>query len=117
MHAIFGKGEDSKEFLLKNHIALWDVFESAPGTGNKDSSRDYTQGVPNKIEEFLDSHKNIRGIILNGVGNTTSWFKEKFPSLLSRNDLKIKSVNNSSNLNSREGKEEEWKQAIDEIKK
>lgn len=117
IHAIFGKGEDSKDFLLKNRIALWDVFESAPGTGNKDSSRDYVNGVPNKIEEFIDSHKNIKGIILNGVGKTTYWFKDKFPSLLSRKKLKIISVNNSSNLNSRDGKAEEWKQAIDEIMK
>ena len=54
---------EKKEFLLKNHVALWDVIYSCNIIGSSDNSiRDV---IPNEINVILDSC-NIRAIFANG---------------------------------------------------
>lgn len=55
--------EEKKEFLLKNHIALWDVIASCEVSGSADSS--IKNAVPNDISVILAAAP-IRGIFVNG---------------------------------------------------
>lgn len=54
---------DKKAFLLKNHIAVWDVIQSCTITGSSDSS--IKNVVANDLSEILDSAK-ICQIYVNG---------------------------------------------------
>ena len=59
--------EEKKEFLLRHHIAVWDVIASCDIEGSSDSSiRDV---VPNDLSRIL-SAANIQAIFCNGK---TSW--------------------------------------------
>lgn len=55
--------EDKKAFLLKHHIALWDVIESCDIMGSSDSS--IRNVVPNEMDVILKAAK-IQGIFVNG---------------------------------------------------
>lgn len=55
--------EKKKAFLLKNHIALWDVLASCDIEGSADSS--IKNAVPNDIGIILDAAK-IEKIFVNG---------------------------------------------------
>ena len=55
--------DDKKSFLLKNHIALWDVIGSCEIEGSSDSS--IKNAVPNDLTKILKTAK-IRHIYLNG---------------------------------------------------
>lgn len=55
--------EEKKAFLLKNHIALWDVVGSCEIEGSADST--IKNVVPNDIEMIL-STADIRQIFVNG---------------------------------------------------
>ena len=55
--------EEKKNFLLANHIALWDVIESCEIIGSSDSS--IKNAVPNDISLILNSAE-IRQIFVNG---------------------------------------------------
>lgn len=56
--------EEKKEFLLKNHIALWDVVQSCTITGSSDNSiRDV---IPCNLNKILDT-SNISHIYGNGA--------------------------------------------------
>ncbi len=55
--------EEKKSFLLKNHIALWDVIGMCEITGSADSS--IKNVVPNDISVILDTAK-IKHIYVNG---------------------------------------------------
>lgn len=55
--------EEKKAFLLKNHIALWDVIESCEIEGSSDSS--IRNAVPNDIMKILNS-ADIKDIFVNG---------------------------------------------------
>lgn len=55
--------EEKKDFLLKNHIAVWDVIESCEITGSSDSS--IKNVVVNDISQLLQS-ADIKGIYTNG---------------------------------------------------
>lgn len=59
--------EEKKAFLLRNHIAVWDVIASCVITGSSDASiRDV---VPNPLQDILEC-ADIRQIYCNGE---TAW--------------------------------------------
>ena len=55
--------DDKKAFLIKHHIAVWDVIHSCDITGSSDSS--IKNVVPNNLQDIL-STANIRQIYVNG---------------------------------------------------
>lgn len=56
--------EDKKEFLHRNHIAVWDVIHSCDIIGSSDSS--IRNVVPNDLSEILEG-ADIRQIYCNGA--------------------------------------------------
>lgn len=65
--------EAKKAFLLRNHIAVWDVIESCDIKGSSDSS--IKNVVPNDLKLILD-HASIEQIITNG--NVSGRLYEKY---------------------------------------
>ncbi len=66
--AVFGERvpetvEEKKAFLLRNHIALWDVIGSCEIEGSADSS--IRNVIPNDLSVILDA-ADINGIFING---------------------------------------------------
>ncbi|MEE8885448.1 MAG: DNA-deoxyinosine glycosylase [Eubacteriales bacterium] len=62
-----GTVDEKKDFLGRNHIALWDTIRSCTITGSSDSS--IRNVVPNDLSPILDG-ADIRQIFCNG---STSW--------------------------------------------
>lgn len=58
-----GTTADRRDFLIRNHIALWDVISSCDITGSSDSTIRNT--VPNDLGVILDA-ADIRQIFVNG---------------------------------------------------
>lgn len=56
--------EEKKECIRKNHIALWDVYQSCNRIKSADASID--NQVNNDIEGLLEKYPSIKKIILNG---------------------------------------------------
>ena len=70
--------EEKKAFLIRNHIALWDVIGSCEIDGSSDSSiRDVTV---NDLSVILDT-ADIRAIFLNGKKAEQYYLKYLFPVL------------------------------------
>lgn len=65
--------EEKKRFLLRNHIALWDVVHSCEITGSADST--IKNVIPNDISPIL-SQADIKKIYANG--NTAYSLYQKF---------------------------------------
>ena len=111
MHGLFGEGPDSKEFLMKHHIALWDCLAAANREGSLDSN--ILRGErPNNIPQLLEAHPSIRRIVINGKSKAKGYFDRYFSDLYSHIDVKI--VSSSSNANSIEfeAKLEDWKKIL-----
>ncbi len=68
--------DEKKAFLLKNHIALWDVIESCEIEGSSDSS--IRNAVPNDIMRILNS-ADIKAIFVNGKTAEKYYKKYLFP--------------------------------------
>ncbi len=75
--------EEKKSFLLKNHIALWDVIGRCEITGSADNS--IKNVVPNDISEILNTAE-IRRIYVNGRTAEKNYNKYILP------DIGIKAV-------------------------
>ena len=70
--------DEKKAFLIRNHIALWDVIGSCEIDGSSDSSiRDVTV---NDLSVILDN-ADIRAIFLNGKKAEQYYLKYLFPVL------------------------------------
>ena len=111
MHGLFGEGPDSKEFLMKHHIALWDCLAAANREGSLDSN--ILGGErPNNIQQLLESHPSIRRIVINGKSKARDYFDKYFSDLY--DDVEIITVESSSNTNSIgfETKLEDWKKIL-----
>lgn len=108
MHGLFGEGPDSKEFLMKHHIALWDCLAAVNRAGSLDSNISGGER-PNNIQQLLESHPSIRRIVINGKSTARDYFGRYFSDLY--NDIEIITVGSSSNTNSIEfeTKLEDWK--------
>ena len=74
---------EKKEFLIRNHIALWDVIHSCDISGSSDSSIKNVKA--NDLSTILD-HAGIRKIFVNGR------IAEKYYIKYSEKDTKIKAV-------------------------
>lgn len=112
MHGLFGEGPDSKKFLMKHHIALWDCLAAANREGSLDSN--ILGGErPNNIPQLLKAHPSIRRIVINGKSKAKGYFDRYF-SALYNNDIEIIVVESSSNANSIEfeAKLEDWKKIL-----
>ncbi|MBQ2433341.1 MAG: DNA-deoxyinosine glycosylase [Clostridia bacterium] len=57
--------EEKKALLLKNNIALWDVYKSCVRVGSLDSA--IREGEKNDFVSFFKTHPNIRAVLCNGT--------------------------------------------------
>ncbi len=57
--------EQKKDLLRKNKIGLWDVAARANRKGSLDTSM--SNEIPNDLENFINMHKHLRVIALNGA--------------------------------------------------
>lgn len=80
IHGLLGDGDDSKEFLLSHHIALWDCLASCNRKGNLDSNISDGE-IPNDIPNLLKENPKIKKIVLNGYGKPQEYFNKYFLSL------------------------------------
>ena len=88
-------GMSDKDFIINNHIALWDCMIYADRDGNLDANiKNY---VPNDIEKFLFMHPTITTIVLNGTGDTTRTFEENFSVEELKRRYRILSLPSTSN--------------------
>ena len=88
-------GMSDKDFIINNHIALWDCMKEADREGNLDANiKDY---VPNDVEKFLFLHPTITTIVLNGTGDTTKTFEQNFSIVELKRRFKILSLPSTSN--------------------
>ena len=113
MHGLFGEGPDSKEFLMKHHIALWDCLAAANREGSVDSNISGGER-PNNILQLLESHPSIRRIVINGKSTTRDYFDRYFSNLYNTS-IEIIIVTSSSRNTRRisfEAKLEEWKKIL-----
>lgn len=112
MHGLFGEGPDSKEFLMKHHIALWDCLAAVNRAGSLDSNISGGER-PNNIPQLLESHPSIRRIVINGKSKARDYFDRYFYDL-HKSSIEIIIVESSSNTNSIEfeTKLEDWKKIL-----
>ena len=58
------KDEDKEKILVKNGIALWDIYETGTRAGSAD--KNIENEVVRDIENYLSEHPNIKKIVFNG---------------------------------------------------
>jgi TDG/mug DNA glycosylase family protein len=58
--------EERKRLLIRNRIALWDVFAAAERPGSLDSAIVHDTAEANDFREFLRAHPKIRRVFFNG---------------------------------------------------
>lgn len=111
MYGLFGQGDDSKDFLLKNHVALWDCLAAGNRKGSMDANISGGE-IPNKLPELLESFPNIKRIVINGCGAKQKYFDKYFPTL--PHPIEVITVPSSSNAcaMSFEAKLLEWKNIL-----
>lgn len=91
-------GMSDKDFIINNHIALWDCMKEAEREGSLDANiKGY---VANDVEKFLSQHPAITAIVLNGKGDTTKTFEENFSVEELKHRYSILSLPSTSNSNS-----------------
>lgn len=111
IHGLFGQGDDSKEFLLKNHIALWDCLAAGNRKGSMDSN--FIGGeIPNKLPELLASYPNIKRIVINGSGDAKKYFDRYFSALYHQIEVIIVPSSSNARPMSFEDKLQEWKNIL-----
>ncbi len=92
LSAVLGEAEpdsidDKKAFLLRNHVALWDVIESCDIIGSSDSSIRNVKG--NDMQRILDTAQ-ISAIYLNGGKAYELFIKYCRPMIKGRELLLVK---------------------------
>ena len=110
-------GMTDKDFITRNHLALWDCMKKAEREGSLDSN--IRNAEPNEIEKFLITHPTISAIILNGIGETRQYFYQNFNTEELEKRFRIKSLPSTANTNAIkfEEKVEQWryvKKIVDE---
>ena len=100
MESLFERqsGMSDKDFIINNHIALWDCMKEADREGSLDANiKGY---VANDVEKFLSLHPTITTIVLNGIGDTTKTFEKNFSVEELKHKYSILSLPSTSNSNS-----------------
>ena len=100
MESLFERqsGMSDKDFIINNHIALWDCMKEAEREGSLDANiKGY---VANDVEKFLSLHPTITTIVLNGIGDTTKTFEKNFSVEELKHRYRILSLPSTSNANS-----------------
>lgn len=80
--------EEKRAFLLRNHIALWDVIASCEITGSSDSS--IRNVVPNDLSPILAA-ADIRQIYVNG-GTAAKYYDKYQKPLIGRDAVRLPST-------------------------
>lgn len=80
--------EEKRAFLLRNHIALWDVIASCEITGSSDSS--IRNVVPNDLSPILAA-ADIRQICVNG-GTAAKYYDKYQKPLIGRDAVRLPST-------------------------
>ncbi len=76
---------EKKKFILKHHIALWDVLEACDREGSLDS--DIKNPKPNDFVSLFNKYTGIKSVYFNGSPAETL-FKRYVKAKIERNDLK-----------------------------
>lgn len=82
--------------LNKNHIALWDVLESADRKGSADAN--IMNGNVNDLEKFLKTHPKIKKIGFNGQAAYT-YFHIHLMSKLNLSNIELVTLPSTSGAN------------------
>lgn len=97
--------EEKKEFLLQNHIAVWDVIASCEIEGSSDSS--IRNVIPNDLNKIL-STANIKHIYTNG-GTASKLYRKYCYAQTQREDVKLPSTSPANAAYSLGKLMEEWR--------
>jgi hypoxanthine-DNA glycosylase len=55
------------ESLIRHRVALWDVLQACTRESSLDSDIVESSIVPNRFQEFFDSHRDVAAIYFNGA--------------------------------------------------
>jgi double-stranded uracil-DNA glycosylase len=73
--------EQRKTLLIRNHVALWDVFAAAERPGSLDSDIVHATAEANDFREFFRSHPQIRRVFFNGKKSEEIFRRRVLPQL------------------------------------
>ncbi len=99
-----GTISEKTDFLLRNHIAIWDVIAECDIIGSSDSS--IRNVVANDMRVILD-HAPVRGIFANGGKAYELYMKYSFP-VTGREILKLPSTSPANAAFQMERLKSEW---------
>jgi len=101
--------KEKEEFLLRNHIALWDVVKSCEIKGSSDSSiRDV---IPNDLNIILDK-ADIKQIYVNGK-KAEELYKKFCLNMTKREAKVLPSTSPANAVYTMEKLKEEWKDILE----
>lgn len=103
--------EEKRQFLLKNHIAVWDVIASCTIEGSSDSS--IKNVVPNDLSEILE-HAPISQIFCNG-GASHQYYKKYQEKTTGKSALRLPSTSPANAAWSLERLRPEWSAILDHL--
>lgn len=96
--------DQKKKLLSRNHIVLWDYYESAIRNGSKD--KDIRDGRPNDILSFIRQYPSIKVIAINGFGKYKRFGERivrKLASCSNISDIRVLRLPDTSGLNKNYG--------------
>ena len=105
--------DEKKDFLLKNHIAVWDVIASCDIEGSSDSS--IKNAVPNNFSDILKAAP-IRKIYTNG-GTAYKLYHKYCEKVTGIKAMKLPSTSPANASYSLDRLISEWKVIADQISK
>ena len=115
LHNIFASNAETPQsyhqkcnLLKDNHIALWDVYQTAERKGSLD--RDIKNGKVNDIGSFLKNNPTIKKVLFNGK-EACKVYRKHFDEV---NNIRYETLSSSSPANtiSFEEKLKKWKEII-----
>ena len=96
--------EEKKMFLLKNHIALWDVIASCEISGSSDSS--IKNAVPNDLSVILNTAE-IKQVFVNGK-TAEKYYNKYISPVIGRKAICLPSTSPANALKSLDNLIDEW---------